>query len=140
VFISYTRHDLSAVQQLERALQAHDVLVWRDQEGITLHRKQQKDIAETIAAGSHLLTIAGHTVPACNVPPPWASDAGHLLAQGHPFAACFWIDGEQLAVSLRSAPDGLDVSEIAKAFGGGGGHPHAAGFKVPWTGSRSIEP
>jgi uncharacterized protein len=109
------------------------------QEGITLDRKQQKDIAETIAAGSHLLTIAGHTVPACNVPPPWASDAGHLLAQGHPFAACVWIAGERIAVSLRSTPDGLDVSEIAKQFGGGG-HPHAAGFKVPWTGSRSIEP
>jgi oligoribonuclease NrnB/cAMP/cGMP phosphodiesterase (DHH superfamily) len=109
------------------------------QEGIALERKQQKDIAETIAAGSHIIIIAGHTVPACNVPPIWASDAGHLLAQGHPFAACFWIDGEQIAFSLRSTPDGLDVSEIAKAFGGGG-HPHAAGFKVPWTGSRSIEP
>jgi uncharacterized protein len=109
------------------------------QEGITLERKQQKDIAETITSGSHLITIAGHTVPACNVPSPWASDAGHLMAPGHPFAACFWIDGEQIAFSLRSAPDGLDVSEIAKQFGGGG-HRHAAGFKLPWTGSRRIAP
>ena len=30
--------------------------------------------------------------------------------------------------SLRSDPDGLDVSQIAKAHGGGG-HPHAAGFQ-----------
>jgi oligoribonuclease NrnB/cAMP/cGMP phosphodiesterase (DHH superfamily) len=109
------------------------------QEGATLYRKQQKDIAEIIAAGRHLITIAGHTVPACNVPSIWASDAGHMLAQGHPFAACFWIDGEQIAFSLRSAPDGLDVSEIAKRFGGGG-HPHAAGFKRPWTAYQSIEP
>jgi oligoribonuclease NrnB/cAMP/cGMP phosphodiesterase (DHH superfamily) len=109
------------------------------QEGIALERKQRKDIAETKAAGSHLITMAGHTVPACNVPPPWASDAGHLLAQGHPFAACFWIDGQQIAFSLRSAPDGLDVSEIATPFGGGG-HRHAAGFKLPWTGDRAIAP
>ena len=109
------------------------------QEGATLDRKQQKDIAEIIAAGRHTLTIAGHTVPACNVPSVWASDAGNLMAQGHPFAACFWIDGEQIAFSLRSAPDGLDVAEIAKRFGGGG-HPHAAGFKRPWTADRRIEP
>jgi hypothetical protein len=80
--------------------------------------------------GRHLITIVGHTVPACNVPSPWASDAGNILAQGHPFAACFWVDGEQIAFSLRSAPDGLDVFEIAKPFDGGG-HPHAAGFKLP---------
>jgi uncharacterized protein len=109
------------------------------QEGVALSRKQQKDIAEIIAAGSHLITIAGHTVPACNVPSMWASDAGHLMAQGHSFAACFWIDGKEMAFSLRSAPDGLDVSEIAKRFGGGG-HQHAAGFKLPWTASQSIEP
>jgi hypothetical protein len=34
VFISYARHDLNHIQQLERALQAHDVSVWRDQESI----------------------------------------------------------------------------------------------------------
>ena len=32
--------------------------------------------------------------------------------------------------SLRSTEDGLDVSEIASKFGGGG-HKHAAGFSVP---------
>ena len=98
-----------------------------------------KDIAETIAAGRHLITIAGHTVPACNVPSIWASDAAHIMAQGHPFAACFWIDGDKIAFSLRSAPGGLDVSEIAQQYGGGG-HRHAAGFKLPWTAYRSIEP
>jgi uncharacterized protein len=109
------------------------------QDGVALSRKQQKDIAETVAAGSHLITIAGHTVPACNVPSIWASDAAQIMAQGHPFAACFWIDGDKIAFSLRSTPDGLDVSEIAKQFGGGG-HRHAAGFKLPWTAYRNIEP
>jgi uncharacterized protein len=107
------------------------------QEGVTLSRKQQRDIAEIIAAGNHLITIAGHTVPACNVPSIWASDAGHILAQGHSFAACFWIDGDKIALSLRLTPDGLDMSEIAKQCGGGG-HQHAVGFKLPWTACRNI--
>jgi uncharacterized protein len=118
-------------------MMAADRLESLRQEGVALYRKQQKDIAEIIVAGSYLITIAGHTVPACNVPYMWASDAGHIMAQGHPFAACFWIDGKEMAFSLRSAPDGLDVSEIAKRFGGGG-HQHAAGFKLPWTAYRSI--
>jgi uncharacterized protein len=61
------------------------------------------------------------------------------MAQGHPFAACFWIDGKEMAFSLRSAPDGLDVSEIAKRFGGGG-HQHAAGFRRPWRAYQSVKP
>jgi len=32
--MSYSRDDLSAVQPLERALQAHNITVWRDQESI----------------------------------------------------------------------------------------------------------
>ena len=32
-------------------------------------------------------------------------------------------------MSLRSRPDGIDVSELATKFGGGG-HPHAAGFRL----------
>ena len=33
--------------------------------------------------------------------------------------------------SLRSTEEGLDVSEIAKQYGGGG-HKHASGFRVPY--------
>jgi nanoRNase/pAp phosphatase (c-di-AMP/oligoRNAs hydrolase) len=32
--------------------------------------------------------------------------------------------------SLRSTPEGMDVSEIAKQYGGGG-HKHSAGFRIP---------
>jgi oligoribonuclease NrnB/cAMP/cGMP phosphodiesterase (DHH superfamily) len=141
----WTREIFSALTSYPYAFETWETLMGDDrldalrQEGIALERKQQKDIAEIIAAGRHLITLAGHTVPACNVPSLWASDAGHMMAPGHPFAACFWIDGEQIAFSLRSAPDGLDVSEIAKQFGGGG-HSHAAGFKRPWIAYRSIAP
>lgn len=56
------------------------------------------------------------------------SDLGQKLAVGESLAMV-WIpeaDGRR-RVSLRSAPDGVDVGKIAKRFGGGG-HVHAAGF------------
>jgi oligoribonuclease NrnB/cAMP/cGMP phosphodiesterase (DHH superfamily) len=76
------------------------------------------------------MDIAGNNVPVLNAPYFWSPDAGHIMAQGEPFAACYWdvANGERV-FSLRSADDGVDVSEIAKKFGGGG-HPHASGFKV----------
>ena len=52
------------------------------------------------------------------------------MAQGEPFAACYWDTEGARVFSLRSADDGLDVSEIAKQYGGGG-HVRAAGFSVP---------
>jgi oligoribonuclease NrnB/cAMP/cGMP phosphodiesterase (DHH superfamily) len=139
-----TRELFSALTSYPYAFAVWDELMAPDRfeslrrDGLALERKQQKDIAETVAAGRHLITLAGHTVPACNVPPIWASDAGHLMAPGHPFAACFWVAGDRIAFSLRSAPDGLDVAEIARRFGGGG-HRHAAGFKRPWN-NGVIEP
>jgi TIR domain len=46
VFISYARHDLNAVQQLESALQAHDLIVRRDQESIYGGQQWPKAIGE----------------------------------------------------------------------------------------------
>ncbi len=90
--------------------------------------KHDKDVQE-LSAGKFRLNIEGHSVWAVNVPYTLASDMGHLLGKGEPFAATFFYDGEGFVYSLRSDENGLDVSEIAKKFGGGG-HKHAAGFKI----------
>ena len=39
------------------------------------------------------------------------------MAQGEPFAACYYDKEDGRVFSLRSTEDGLDVSEIAKAYG-----------------------
>lgn len=70
-------------------------------------------------------------VPVACLPYTLSSDAGHMMAKGEPFAACYWDTPEGRCFSLRSAEDGMDVSEIAKDYGGGG-HKHAAGFRVPF--------
>jgi hypothetical protein len=57
VLISYARHDLSAVQQLERTLQAHDLIVWRDQESIYGGQQWPKAIGEAIAAHDYVLLV-----------------------------------------------------------------------------------
>ena len=98
-------------------------------DGAAIERKHFKDIREFIEAAGHRMEIAGHDVPALNAPYFWSSDAGHIMAQGEPFAACYWDTADGRVFSLRSADDGLDVSEIAKQFGGGG-HKHAAGYMV----------
>lgn len=98
-------------------------------EGVAILRKQAHDISNIVQNGAYFAVIAGHTVPVVNAPKIFASDSCHLLAQGHPFAACY-VDGEtHREYSLRSSDDGLDVSEVARLFGGGG-HKHAAGFSV----------
>jgi tetratricopeptide (TPR) repeat protein len=57
VFVSYARQDLSAVQQLERALQAHDVTVWRDQASIYGGQQWPKAIGEAIAAHDYVVLV-----------------------------------------------------------------------------------
>ena len=98
--------------------------------GNVLLQKQAKDVDELLQ-NKFMLSIGGHLVPVANLPYTFSSDAGHILAQGQPFAATFYLDGTSAVFSLRSAEDGVDVSEIARVYGGGG-HKHAAGFKVPY--------
>ena len=75
------------------------------------------------------MSIGGHDVPVASLPYTLVSDAAHLMAQGELFAACYWDTAAGRNFGLRAADDGLDVSEIAKLYGGGG-HAKAAGFKV----------
>lgn len=98
-------------------------------EGTAIERKHFKDIAELLAVCKTRTKIAGYNVPVANLPYIFSSDAGHIMGKGEAFAACYMDTPEGRVYSLRSADDGVDVGEIAKLFGGGG-HKHAAGFRV----------
>lgn len=99
--------------------------------GVAIERKHHKDVAELLAGSKRRMVIAGYDVPVANLPYIHSSDAGHLMADGEPFAACYQDTSEHRYFSLRSTSMGLDVGEIAKQYGGGG-HRNAAGFKVPF--------
>ena len=100
-------------------------------EGAAIERKHFKDINELIKVVTRRFTIGGFSVPVANLPYTLTSDAGHALAQGEPFAGCYWDTPDGRVFSLRSTDDGMDVSEIAKQYGGGG-HRNASGFRVPY--------
>jgi len=64
----------------------------------------------------------------------WMSEIGARLAPDCDFAMSWYWDHEacHTKVSLRAFHEMVDVSEIAKKFGGGG-HKKAAGFQLPKT-------
>ena len=76
--------------------------------------------------------VTGDLVPyvTCSCP-QLVSELGNIVSMGYPYAI---IDNSRGGYSLRSqAVGGVDVSVIAKRFGGGG-HKHAAGFILPGEG------
>lgn len=107
-------------------------------EGGVIERKHQKDLRDLLATTQRELFILGHRVPAANVPFMMASDAGHEMAKGKPFSVCYWDTPNGRKFSLRSTDEGVDVSEIAATFGGGG-HRNAAGFKLSFERASLFE-
>jgi oligoribonuclease NrnB/cAMP/cGMP phosphodiesterase (DHH superfamily) len=97
--------------------------------GAAIERKHHKDVAELVAVCQRRMVIGGYDVPVASLPYTLVSDAAHLMAQDQPFAACYWDTAEGRVFGLRSVEAGVDVSEVAKQYGGGG-HAKAAGFKV----------
>lgn len=141
------RFNLSGTREIYAAVTSHpfdfdvwDVLMRANleelrAEGVALLRKYDKDVAELVALTRREMVINGYQVPAANLPVTMASDGGNLLAQGRPFGVSYYDTDEHRVYSLRSTADGVDVSKIAKRFGGGG-HKHAAGFRVAHTGDN----
>lgn len=110
----------------------------------------ENSIADLVDAGKHILRyhdrlvqelcdkafvhkIDEYVVPCVNAPGMFASDVCHELLQRNPeapFAASFSCSPKEgITYSLRSEDSRIDVSEVAKRFGGGG-HRNAAGFST----------
>lgn len=120
-------------------------------EGEAIERKHFKDIRELVGVVTRPMTFRAPwldgpapadlgfvTVPVANLPYTLTSDAGHLLAKGHPFAGCYWDTPAGRVFSLRSTDDGADVSEVAKQYGGGG-HRNASGFRLSYADAAQLE-
>lgn len=99
-------------------------------QGVAIERKHHKDVAELVKVAKRQMVIGHYEVPVASLPYTLASDAGNLMAKGKPFAACYYDKDGGRVFSLRSTDQGVDVSEVAKLYGGGG-HARAAGFTVP---------
>ncbi|QDP65808.1 MAG: putative single-strand DNA-specific exonuclease [Prokaryotic dsDNA virus sp.] len=89
---------------------------------------------KAICDSARLQTFHGHSGVAVTYACPYdfVSDTCNTLLAMHPdapFAVAVIQNQEGITYSLRSTDDRVDVSEIAKA-NGGGGHRNAAGFRV----------
>lgn len=106
--------------------------------GQILQRKHNKDLDDILKATKRRMLICGYSVPVANLPYIFASDAGNRMADGELFSASYFDTPDGRKFSLRSKDTGMDVSEIAKRFGGGG-HARAAGFMMPigWEGGEA---
>lgn len=107
-------------------------------EGRAIERKHHKDIAELLGVVTRRMVIGGYNVPIANLPYTLTSDAGHVLGKGEAFAGCYWDTPEGRVFSLRSTDDQVDVSAVAKQYGGGG-HRNASGFRVGYEAARAFE-
>jgi hypothetical protein len=90
---------------------------------------REKQIVDQHVRYARPITLAGFQVLAVNATVLFSEIAGEL-AVGRPFGVCYFDrqDGKR-QWSLRSTPEGENVADIARSFGGGG-HRHAAGFET----------
>lgn len=105
-------------------------------EGAAIRRSHEKLIEGIISQTQRSMIIGGIEVPVACVPYAFASDAGNLLSRDWIFAATYVDRGDgKRQFSLRRSIGDVDVSEIAKLYGGGG-HAAAAGFTAEkgWEG------
>lgn len=104
---------------------------WRlVREGEAILRRQEQEVQAAVNRAVWL-NIAGHRVLVVNTT-CHHSEIGERLSAGRPFAATYFDDLKRnLRIwSFRSREGGIDVSEIARKFGGGG-HRQAAGAQQP---------
>lgn len=88
----------------------------------------EQNLIDTHVRHAEEVIFDGHKVLKVNTT-TLHSEIGNRLCQGRPFSITYFCNEKEVTYSLRSTDEGLDVSEIAKKYGGGG-HRNAAGFKV----------
>lgn len=88
-------------------------------------------LVEQMAKKAAIVLFEGHECYMVGASGMFASDIGNQLARlKPPIGIVVNMHDNTLTVSLRS-DDSVDVSAIAKKYGGGG-HPRASGFNIKW--------
>ena len=90
-----------------------------------------KTVVKKVCEKAQSRKLGGKSVLVVNAS-HWMSEIGSRLSPDCDFAMIWYWDHEakETKVSLRAFHETVDVSEIAKKFGGGG-HKKAAGFQLP---------
>lgn len=95
--------------------------------------RAEKKVVDSHVRNARTVNVGGHSVLGVNATTLFSEIAGEL-AKGRPFGVAWFVRADGLVqLSLRSDEGGLDVSEVARALGGGG-HAHAAGAEIEMHG------
>lgn len=135
-FLMSFDYDMAAFNRFARQIEGAGERAHIIAEGSAILRDRYRLMQQMLDSTTRTMVIGGHRVPVANMPYAMASDAAGQLAEGNPFAATYFDRSDGLrAFSLRSREGGLDVSEIAELYKGGG-HKGAAGILMPagWEG------
>lgn len=138
------KFEMPGTREVQAALYSYPMTfsVWDDlmerspielyKEGLAIDRAHNKNVAGLVEYLVQYHSFAGYeNIPVLNCNYMFASDAVHTMAINAPFSVTYYDTQESRKFSLRSNKEhGIDVSEIAAMFGGGG-HKNAAGFKLP---------
>ena len=136
------RNEHPYTREVSLALRAHPE--WRTWLGLSIEALYAEgrgiagfldaQIATVVDHPPTVWDLTGDEVPLYNLPGFMLSDTLHRALDKHPaapYAVGFFRAGDTWVYSLRSRKaDDVDVSLIAKGFGGGG-HRTAAGFTLP---------
>lgn len=137
-----TKAVTKALSELDQDFEVWNRFVWNidalDQKGQTIELYYNKQLLRSIEATKESCQILGNVGLCCNLPPMFASEAGHVLArESGTFGATWFKDKDgNIKWSLRSIGD-YDVSAIARSFGGGG-HKNAAGFVLTPSSGETV--
>jgi oligoribonuclease NrnB/cAMP/cGMP phosphodiesterase (DHH superfamily) len=103
-------------------------------EGEQILRVNEHVVANSVKRFKGTVVLDGHVVPCANHSTLISETLNRVLKEkpDAPFAASYFdiIEEQKRVFSLRSEDRRVDVSKIAKLYGGGG-HRNAAGFSVP---------
>jgi oligoribonuclease NrnB/cAMP/cGMP phosphodiesterase (DHH superfamily) len=138
-----TREIMAAVLSYPYEFEVWDTLIASDvanlvADGIAIERKHFRDIKELLSTNVRRMVVGGYDVPVANVPKHLVSDAAHILAKGEPFSVTYYDTQDTRKFGLRSRDGGIDVSEVAQQYGGGG-HWRAAGFELSFSEVEALE-
>jgi len=137
MIVNTVAKDFETWSKLARDFDDDSVRNQQIEQGKIMLKYENNLIDEIIDSNKEIVKFEGYEIYAVNAPHAFASQMGNALCTKKPPIAIVWQwSGGKIEVSLRSNGR-VDVSEIAKKFGGGG-HKAAAGFKFdggcdfPW--------
>jgi oligoribonuclease NrnB/cAMP/cGMP phosphodiesterase (DHH superfamily) len=133
--LPYSKAVSAVLRMSPHTVEAYEKLFQRGLEDVAKEGENllryEKSIIGTARRVAVKINIAGYTGIPCTNSAVLQSDIGNELCKKAPFGIVwFYRDDGLVQMSFRSsAPNGVDVSEVAAVYGGGG-HKHSSGCSV----------